>query len=179
MKTIDETVLCIILFIHLTDKYLFQWAYWFAQIKMLWSNRSMFIFTSLVFSLFWFLSTLPSVHNLSPVSSDLLSTPLTPLSCAASVTRFTQTLLYCCLTEFDTETESGGKTQWTVDESPSVGGLALTFIPWTRGQSGEASQQEAGSILLPVWVMKWHLQRRRRPCEQTFPWISKDFFWFG
>lgn len=40
-----------------------------------------------------------------------LSTPLTPLSSAASVTRFTQTLLYCCLTEFDTETETGGKTQ--------------------------------------------------------------------
>lgn len=36
------------------------------------------------------------------------------LSLQASITKYTQMLLYCCLTEFDTETGTpdGGKTQW-------------------------------------------------------------------
>lgn len=74
---------------------------------------------------------------LSPSSSppSHLFTPLTPLSSAASVTRFTQTLLYCCLTEFDTETETGGKTQWAADKPPSVEALLWRPSPEHAGRA--------------------------------------------
>ena len=71
-------------------------------------------------TVFIFMHSLPSLSSAPP---QLYLTSLLPLSfpitshifppLPALATRYTQKVLYCCLTEFDieTETQAGGKTQ--------------------------------------------------------------------
>lgn len=125
-------------------------------------------------------SALPLSFPIPPTSSLLSSFPP-----PAFATRFTQTLLYCCLTEFDTETEAqaGGKTQWAADKprpavprflreasvvskcwrsrSPNAGKQGLSWTEW-RG----AGSQRFWGLLLPGQVKRRpDISKRDRNCK--------------
>lgn len=91
-------------------------------------------------------------------------------------TRFIQKLLYCCLTEFDTETETqaGSKTQWATDDLHnfssllSAGGLALvhvlTFMFSSNAEKQDLSWTERrGTVSQRLWELPLPGQVKKRP----------------